>query len=196
MKFGSFPDEPLLDLVRNPPSKHNHQNETHVNMTQILHSAGRKAIKVLPDGNCFFRSLSFCFYKTQDRHMEVRRTLVDFISENGGDYEPLVFQGTLTDHLKRMRNPSTWGTQVELQAAADYYKTCIYLLTKRGQQDRYGWLVYKPRNCSMPADGFPHIELVHPGSVHFDAVVDAATLLSPKSVPQLDGVTDNFEGVL
>ena len=120
---------------------------------------------------------------------------MEYIANNGDAYTPLLFEETLTDHLKMMRNPGTWGTQVELQAAADYHKTCIYLLTKRGQQDRYHWILYKPRNHAMPGDGFPHIELAHPGSVHFDSIVDAATLQNPKSTPQLDGDTEDSETI-
>ena len=68
----------------------------------------------------------------------------------------------------------------------------MYLPTYQERTAGPAWMaVYKPRNCSVPADGPPHIELVHPGSVHFTAVTDAATLQNPKSVLQLD----NFEGV-
>ena len=58
--------------------------------------------------------------------------------------------------------------QVELQAAADYYDMCIYLLTKREQQERYHWHRYTPRKSSVATDKLPHIELAHPGSVRFD----------------------------
>ena len=194
MKFGNFPDEPIPPLVFNPPKKQKYKLQ--LDMTQILDSTGRKVTKMLPDGNCLFRSLSFCLYQTQDRHMEIRSTLVEFIFKNGDHYKPLLFEGTLTDHLEMMRKPGAWGTQVELQAAADYYKMSIYLLTKREQQDRYQWYLYRPRNSAVPADGLPHIELAHPGSVHFDCIVDASTLQNPKSIPQLDGGTDNFEGIL
>ena len=83
-----------------------------------------------------------------------------------------------------MKKPFVWGTQLELQAAADYYEMCIYLLTKRQQQERYHWHRYTPRNSAVPTDNLPHIELAHPGSVHFDPILDAATLQIPKSVPQ------------
>ena len=117
-------------------------------------------------------------------------------SKNGDHYKPLLFEGTLTDHLEMMRKPGVWGTQVELQAAADYYKMSIYLLTKREQQDRCQWNLYRPRNSALPADGFPHIELAHPGSVHFACIVDTSTVQNSKSIPQLDGGTDNLEGIL
>ena len=38
---------------------------------------------------------------------------------------------TYSEHLESMKKPILWGTQLELQAAADYYEMYIYLLTKR-----------------------------------------------------------------
>ena len=91
-----------------------------------------------------------------------------------------------------MRNPGVWGTQVEPQAAPDYYKMSIYLPTKREQQDMYQWHLYKPHNCAVLADGFPQIEFDHPLLVHFDCTVDAATPQNPNFITQLYGGTDNL----
>ena len=109
MKFGNYPDEPIPPLSFNLPKKQKHNPG--IEIAKILDPAGRKVNKMLPDGNCFFRSLSFCFHQTQDRHMEIRTTLVEFITKNCDDYKPLLFEGTLDEHLKRMRNTGTWGTQ-------------------------------------------------------------------------------------
>ena len=85
-----------------------------------------------------------------------------------------------TTILESMKKPFVWGTQLELQAASDYYKMCIYLLTKREQEERYHWHRYTPRTSAVAADNLRHIELAHPRSVHFDPILDAATLQSPK----------------
>ena len=149
-------------------------------IAHILSCSGRKVKKMLPDGNCLFRSLSFCLHRSQDRHLEIRKILVQFIERNGNNYKHLLFGRTLSEHLESMKKPFVWGTQLKLQAAADYYEMCIYLLTKRQQQERYHWHRYTPRN-SAPTDNLPHIELAHPGSVHFDPILDAATLQIPKT---------------
>ena len=107
MKFGNFPDKPILPLVFNPPKKQKYKLQ--LDMTQILDSTGRKVTKMLPDGNCLFRSLSFCLYQTQDRHMEIQSMLVEFIFKNGDHYKPLLFEDKLTDHLEMMRNPGVGG---------------------------------------------------------------------------------------
>ena len=143
-----------------------------------------------------FRSLSFCLYRSQDRHLEIRKILVGFIRAHSDRYKPLLLGRTLSEHLESMKKLFVWGTQVELQAAADYYDMCIYLLTKREQQERYHWHRYTPRRSSVATDKLPHIELAHPGSVHFDVILDAATLRTPKSLPELDGATEYFEVIL
>ena len=94
-----------------------------------------------------------------------------------------LLERTLSEHLESMKKPFVWGTQVELQAAADYYEMCIYLFTKKEQQERYHWHRYTPRNSAVATDNLPQIELAHPRSVHFDPILDAATLQIPKSFP-------------
>ena len=193
MKIGDFPDEPIPPEVENPSKMLKHKAE---DIAHILSSTGRKVKKMLPDGNCLFRSLSFCLHHSQDRHLEIRKILVQFIERNGDNYKHLLFGRTLSEHLESMKKPFVWGTQLELQAAADYYKMCIYLLTKREQEERYHWHRYTPRTSAVAADNLRHIELAHPRSVHFDPILDAATLQSPKSIPQLGGATEYYEDVL
>ena len=80
--------------------------------------------QVLPDGNCFFRSLSFCFYGTDDHHLAVRKTLVAHIVSNKGITLNFFSMSPLTSmQLIQMARPCVWATQVELQAAADCYAT-------------------------------------------------------------------------
>ena len=191
MKIGDFPDEPIPPEALNPSKKPKSEDMAH-----ILSCTGREVKKMLPDGNCLFRSLSFCLYRSQDRHLEIRKILVEFIRAHSDRYKPLLLGRTLSEHLESMKKPFVWGTQVELQAAADYYDMCIYLLTKREQQERYHWHRYTPRKSSVATDKLPHIELAHPGSVHFDVILDAATLRTPKSLPELDGATEYFEVIL
>ena len=58
---------------------------------------------------------------------------MQLIERNGDNYKHLLFGRTLSEHLESMKKLFVCGTQLELQAAADHYKMCIYLLTKREQ---------------------------------------------------------------
>ena len=42
-----------------------------------------------------------------------------------------------------MAKPGTWATQVELQAAANYYCTDLYVLTEKPNKTEYHWIRYK-----------------------------------------------------
>ena len=110
----------------------------------ILSSSGKTVKRVLSDGNCFFRSLSFCFYGTDDHHLAVRKTVVGHISSNKGNYSRLVFHGSIDEHVIHMAKPCTWATQVELQATADCYNRDIYIytLTETPGRTGYHWILY------------------------------------------------------
>jgi len=120
MKIGDFPNAPIPVEVLNPSKKPKSEDISH-----ILGCTSRKVKKMLPDGNCLFRSLSFCLYFSQDMHLEIRKALVEFIRTYSDRYKPLLLEHTLSEHLESMKKPFVWGTQLELQAAADYPSTMI-----------------------------------------------------------------------
>ena len=82
------------------------------------------------DGNCMFRSLSFLFFGSENAHSKLRSLLVKFILLNNSCFSPLVFTGSLNEHIATMKCSGKWGTQVELQAAASLAQIPIYVLTK------------------------------------------------------------------
>ena len=45
---------------------------------------------------------------------------MQFVERNGNNYKHLLFGQTLSEHLECMKKPFVWGTQLEIQAAADY----------------------------------------------------------------------------
>lgn len=189
IKLGTFPDDPL------PPESSAVQQQSKPNIStvlQILLSSGKTVKRVLPDGNCFFRSLSFCFYQTEDHHSGVRQSVVTHIKYNQNNYAPLLFRGSMDEHIQQMAKPCVWATQVELQAAANCYSKEIFVLTETPQKDSYHWMSYKPRIGSKQG----HIQLAHFSSVHFDPVIDVVTQKLPQSPPQLGGSTIYFEEVL
>ena len=48
----------------------------------FLSKYGRKVQQVVGDGNCLFRCLSLILFGVQDRHFDVRTSLVNFINNN------------------------------------------------------------------------------------------------------------------
>ena len=96
---------------------------------------------------------------------------------------------TIEEHLENMKTPMVWASQSEIQATVELYSVPLYLYTQTPDKHGYHWLHYKPR-LSLDSTGKQrHIELAHPGSVHFDLIVDADTMNPSLNPPQLTGMT-------
>ena len=166
------------------------QAKEQCDITHLLQQ-NRKIQPILGDGNCFFRSLSFYFFNTQEEHLRVRKEIVEFISDNVHLFQPLVISEernyTLADHLESARKPMVWASQVEIQAAVDLYGVPIYLFTPNVSGSGYHWYCYSKRTLAAPELKHHHIELAHQSSVHFHCIVDATTRKPCTVPPQLTG---------
>ena len=185
VKLGDFPDKPIppevLELLQSPV-----QPKKQCDITHLLLQQNRKIQPILGDGNCFFRSISFYLFNTQKEHLQVRKEIVEFISDNTHLFHFLVINEnenyTLVRHLESVRKPMVWASQVEIQAAVDLYGVPIYLFTPNTSGPGYHWQCYSKRTFAVPELRHHHIELAHQSSVHFDCIVDATTM-RPCTVP-------------
>ena len=88
-------------------------------------------------------------------HAKVRELLVSFVRNNANKFRVYVTEGSLEDHILNMQYIRTWGTQVELYAAASLFQKEIYVFTPTLRKDgTYTWIKIPP----YP----PHVELVFP----------------------------------
>ena len=130
-------------------------------------------------------------YNNQNLHLKVHSDIVNFISDNKLLFEPLVIdpigRETIDLHIQKMKNPMVWATQVELQAAVELYGVPLYLFTQTPDKKSYRWLCFTKGTKSSKCVAHTHIELAHPGSVHFDCIVDATTNEISTTPPQLPG---------
>jgi len=85
--------------------------------------------------------------------------------------------------FENMVKSSTWTTQVELQAAANFYGTDLYVLTEKPSKTNYHWICYaastNPRFKENYSEKNYSMQLAHCSSVHFDVIID----LKRKEVP-------------
>ena len=199
IKLGDFPDKPIppkvLQLLQ-PPTQHKKECD----ITHHLLQQNRKIVRIVGDGNCFFRSLSFFLFNTQQEHLRVRKEIVEFITANTKLFDILVISAdnnyTLTTHLENVRKPMVWASQVEIQAAADLYGVPIYLFTPKPSGLGYHWYCYNKRTLSVPLFKYSHIELAHKSGIHFDCIVDATSLRPCVVPPLLTGEHTYYEDVL
>ena len=153
----------------------------------------RRIDYIQADGNCLFRALSKEILGHEKFHHLIRQTLIQYISENGHFFKKYVFSGTLAAHCKKMECIGCWGSQVEINAAANLLKAKIYIFSKQPNSQRYHWICYTPslqhstvEQCSegvkkvvqlSPPKGY-HIELIHTFESHFDRVAPSDLLLT------------------
>jgi len=112
----------------------------------VLRKQDRKRFSIKVDGNWMFRSLSFYFFGSENKHSMLRSLQVKFIETNSTCFTAQVFTGSFSQHFTSMKCPGKWGTQVELQAAASLAQTPIYVLTK--QCADYKWIMYQPQSIA------------------------------------------------
>ena len=149
-------------------------------LAEILHQYNRKIHRVAPDGNCLFRALAHQAFGDQMYHAQMRKALVKLISDNMEKYKALYMgrRKLFSEHVNCMFKDGMWGTQLEIQAAADYLGLPIYELMYCSATNSHKWIAFKPRHVlaeeMVPQPHFPftvdHIELLH-NKYHYDSII-------------------------
>ena len=128
---------------------------------------------------------------------------MDFIHLNPQTFRCLVWKGSVADHVNKMRVEGVWGTQVELAAAATYFKVPLFSCTPHPQTQQYYWLCFNPLpgKVQYPDIGngdeavkpisLSHIELCNTAAVHYDCVLCADNMF-PTERPQLMGTSEDI----
>ena len=97
-------------------------------------------VEVVPDGNCFFRSICYWLTGTMDQHHRVRLAVVSFMNEKWSEQGKRIvgkhFQTYLTKF--KMDDNETWATETEIFATADLLKTTIMVFTKGTGNYKWG----------------------------------------------------------
>ena len=123
-----------------------------VPLPKFLEKSGRKLYRVLPDGNCLFRSISHQLCGTEENHSSVRVLIQCLVNLNKSKFSPFLMEvneKTIEEHIKKIGMPYTWGTHIEVLAAATLYGISIYI-TRQSSSGSYFWEEIKP----LKADGF------------------------------------------
>jgi OTU-like cysteine protease len=93
----------------------------------------RSVIEMASDGNCLFRSLSDQLYHDfGNHHVEVRDDVVDYMEEHKDDFVVFLVlddkdsnnedAADFESYCDDMRQDGTWGGNLELVAAAKFYR--------------------------------------------------------------------------
>ena len=166
----------------------------HENVSEFLSKFGRALRPIGGDGNCLFRSLSYCLFETEYYHSPLRCLLARFESRNERVFTSHLpqqshsQQSSILEHVKRISNPGTWGTDLELLAAATYFQIPVYFCCTDNVTDKWLWNrvqpIASPTDLAYPVvvDSFPersvaptHFEIVYWRDTHYDSVVSRET---------------------
>ena len=94
-------------------------------VVEFLEAQGRKIHRVMGDGNCLFRALAFALLKDKEQHFVVRSSIVRLLNLNAEVFTNYLISGvncsTITEQVKRMSLPGSWGTHLEIIAAATLF---------------------------------------------------------------------------
>ena len=122
-----------LHLPERIPSRHACQELA--NPKQVDHIVG--------DGNCLYRAISLEVCGTQNEHEAVRGLIIDTMIRNEKSFSKYV-GGDLGNYLSQHTlRPRSWGSDVEIFAAATLLQTTIVVFTPTSPDCRR-WLSHPP----------------------------------------------------
>jgi len=156
----------------------------------FLEHYNRKRKRVLPDGNCFFRSASDQLFGDDRHHAKLRQYLAKVVSTNFDHYKVIWTQADneFEEHVKTIHRASTWATQVEILALSEAFNMPVYIANPHSMTKLYVWSIFKPGGTirlpsygtyGLPSSSMPyclgkepHVEIVHnEGRDHYDSVI-------------------------
>ena len=172
-----------------------------ISISELLSRQNRKLLKMVGDGNCFFRAIATLFYGSQEKHADVRNEIVIHIGKTANKFSAFMPQPTtqVQQHITTMRNTGVWATLAEIMAAVELYGVPLYLYTLTPSRTSYHWQCYspeQPEGHEVRQTPHGHIELAHPMAIHFDVILDGNTGLPSLTPPQLTGKTSIHPDIL
>ena len=98
--------------------------------------------RIVADGNCFFRSLSFVLTGSQDYHQEVRLLVTTYMIDNTGNLQlsSLIKDGERMENYieqSKMQLLGTWATEIEIIASALLLQTTFYVYGPCGKSNKW-----------------------------------------------------------
>lgn len=164
----------------------------------------RRGIRpVLGDGNCLFRALSSLTYGQEEWHSLIRRVIVEFITLNSKVFKEYC-EGDIVQHINQLKHQTSWGSHVELIAAAHLLNLPIYVCTTKDGSNEHYWEIFKHRG-SLDKFKFPESKLVKPAGVwhyelchtmhcHYDIIVlEDGTIPNNPPILKHSGFVDYIE---
>ena len=140
---------------------------------EYLHSFGLQRHRVLGDGNCLFRAVSFAVFGDEDHHDYLRQNAVRLIQENPNDFS-LHFMDPNENpatEIERLRQTGQWAGQESIIALSRFLRLSIFVTISDDSNTRVSTIEhsYGPSECNI------NIAYSLQGGGHYDAIVEHHT---------------------
>ncbi|XP_064645914.1 uncharacterized protein LOC135499178 [Lineus longissimus] len=175
--------------------------ETHTHLQQCR---PRTVQPIEPDGNCFFRCVSYAVFGSEQHHLLIREKVVHHIKLQNHLFTALLPLSCSTiDHYIQntlMELSGTWATSLEITGTAHFLKTDIYTYKQNDYDAEWKWHRYTPtivdssvivgqkslyiRNKQNHYEFVTSVESIHTYSVAAEEILpNSAVLTCPHMTP-------------
>ena len=91
---------------------------------------GLRALEVGGMGNCLFRAVAHQIYGDANRHLEIRRTGIQYLQNNPDQFieSAVVGNTSWSEYINNMSMDGTWGDHIILQAIAETMNLRIHVI--------------------------------------------------------------------
>jgi hypothetical protein len=102
---------------------------------RLLADSGFTALNVLGDGNCYFRAVSVNLHKTEDEHLNLRKSIVNHVfqlAESGKTLPGIsmdISDASVCKQLNSLGKAGTWAGEEMIMATADYLRRPVHIFT-------------------------------------------------------------------
>lgn len=97
-----------------------------------------KVKNIQADGNCLYRCFSFITYKTENKHMQIRKKIVDFIEKNANKFKIYMIDDeskgkekivSFINNLQDKKKNGCYGDQIDIDAWCKMYNKYVKVYT-------------------------------------------------------------------
>lgn len=158
-------DRYISFLLKNKLNKENYKYKRNILQVHLL-AIGCELVKIIGDGNCLFRSISYNLFGKQIYHMYIRQACVDYMLKYKNEYSIYFEEGKFTKYIKNMLNDGYWGDELCIKAIADTFDCVVYIITSNPDK----WLLkYEPK-CKNNYQPKKCVFLAYSSPIHYDSL--------------------------
>ncbi|CAH4038984.1 unnamed protein product [Pieris brassicae] len=96
----------------------------------------RRIVPIRGDGNCLFRSVSYCVFGTQEKHREIRQRVVDRVVDNWSRYKDFIIGDRsygicihqASDYRNLMSRDGEYAGHVELHCVSELHQEFTFVV--------------------------------------------------------------------